>query len=76
MPAKKAAPTPPAPPKVVITVTGSSAVDGVPPGGRLDLDPDEDLERIRRLHLSGRITVTVDGVEISDRHIVAKMEGA
>ena len=64
----------PAPPEVVVTVTGSRRVDGVEPGGRLSWDGD--LARLRGLMLGGHVTVTVGGEQISDGHIVARMEGA
>lgn len=73
--AKKAAAVPePAPAEVVVTVSGSHAVDGVAPGGRLPWDGD--LYRLRSLMLAGHVTVTVGGDQISDGHIVARMEGA
>jgi hypothetical protein len=76
--AKKAEPVepslPPVPPEVVVTVSGSHAVDGVAPGGRLPWDGD--LYRLRGLMLAGHVTVTVGGDQISDGHIVARMEGA
>lgn len=71
---KKAAPPPPDPGEVVVTVTGSRTVDGVAPGGRLV--PVPPLVRLRRLLKGGHVTVTVGGEQISDGHIVAKMEGA
>ena len=72
-PAKKAAPKP-AKPEVVVTVTGTHAVDGVSPGGVMRNKVE--LPRLRRLLRAGCVTVTVDGEQISDAHIVAKMEGA
>lgn len=76
MPAKKAAAkkaAAPKPPEVVVTVSGSHAVDGVEPGGSL---PEPTAQRLRYLLNAGHVTVTVDGEQITDAHIVAKIEGA
>lgn len=75
VPRKSAAADPlPASDEVVITVTGSTTVLGVKPGGVVPWDGD--LERLRWLVGGGYVTCTVGGVEIGDGHIVAKMEGA
>jgi hypothetical protein len=71
-PAKKAA-AKPQPPSIVAKVTGRHAVDGVAPGGVL---AETDPVRLRALSLAGHVTVTVDGVPLSDGAFVIHLEGA
>lgn len=71
----KKAPAKKAPAKkvdMVATVTGANAVDGVAPGGVL---AESDPVRLRRLAKSGHVTVTVDGVPLTDGAFVAHLEG-
>lgn len=58
-------------PTIVATVTGAHVVDGIAPGGEL---PETDPGRLRALSRAGHVTVTVDGVPLTDGAFVVCIE--